>query len=97
VTPNFGGQGTTVAVTLSGGNFLAGATTVNVAGTGVTTNSVVVTGAGSLTANLVIAADATLGIHGLTVTTASGTSSSVQFTVNTPPPVTGATHQPTER
>ena len=42
VSPNQGIQGTTVAVTLTGTNFVVGATTVNVSGTGVTVNNVVV-------------------------------------------------------
>ena len=42
VAPNQGIQGTTVAVTLTGTNFVVGATTVNVSGSGVTVNNVVV-------------------------------------------------------
>ena len=42
VTPNQGIQGTTVAVTLTGTNFVVGATTVTVSGAGVTVNTVVV-------------------------------------------------------
>ena len=44
VTPNQGIQGSTVAVTLTGTNFVVGATTVNVSGGGVTVNNVVVGG-----------------------------------------------------
>jgi hypothetical protein len=85
MTPSIGAQGATVAVTLTGTNFLAGATTVDVAGTGVTTNSVATSGSSSLTANFVIAADATLGARAVTVTTAGGTSASEPFTVQSPP------------
>ena len=42
VTPNQGIRGTTVAVTLTGTNFVVGATTVNVSGGGVTVTNVVV-------------------------------------------------------
>ena len=42
VAPNQGIRGTTVAVTLTGTNFVVGATTVNVSGAGVTVNTVVV-------------------------------------------------------
>ncbi|MFI5232039.1 MAG: hypothetical protein ACHQSE_05940 [Gemmatimonadales bacterium] len=90
VTPNFGGQGATMAVTLTGTNFLSGATSVDVDGGGVTADNVVVVSSGSLTAHFAIDSGATLGLHGVTVTTAGGTSASVPFTVNTPPRVTGA-------
>ncbi len=43
-----------MAVILTGTNFVAGATTVNVSGGGVTVNSVVVGSSTSLTANLVL-------------------------------------------
>ncbi len=88
VAPNFGAQGTTVAVTLTGTNFIAGATTITVNGLGVATNSVVVTSTTSLTANIVIAADAALGADGVSVTTAGGTTASKLFTVNAAAPVT---------
>ena len=42
VAPNQGVRGSTVAVTLTGTNFVVGATTVNVSGAGVTVNTVVV-------------------------------------------------------
>jgi hypothetical protein len=93
VAPNFGAQGATVAVALTGTNFVAGATTVAVNGLGVTTNSVVVSGSTSLTVNLVIAADATLGAAGVSVTTAGGTSASKPFTVNAAAPVTSRSPQ----
>ena len=54
VSPNQGTQGTTVAVTLTGTNFVVGATTVTVGGGGVTVTNVVVSSATSLTANFVI-------------------------------------------
>ena len=54
VSPNQGIQGATVAVTLTGTNFVVGATTVTVAGGGVTVNNVVVGSSTSLTANFVL-------------------------------------------
>lgn len=90
VSPNFGGQGATVAVTLTGANFLTGATSVGIDGTGVAAGNVVVSGSSSLTANFSIDSGATLGTHAVTVTTVGGTSGSVPFTVNTPPRVTRA-------
>ena len=87
VTPNQGNQGTTVAVTLTGTNFVVGATTVEVSGAGVTVNSVVVGSTTSLTANFVIAAAAATGARTVTVTTAGGTSGGQTFTINLPAPV----------
>ena len=54
VSPNQGIQGTTVAVTLTGTNFVVGATTVTVSGSGVTVTNVVVGSSTSLTANFVL-------------------------------------------
>src|SRR4030095_13828535 len=50
VAPHLGVRGTTVAVTLTGTNFIVSATTVNVSGSGVTVNTVVVGSSTSLTA-----------------------------------------------
>ena len=47
-------RGTTVAVTLTGTNFVAGATAVNVSGAGVTATNVVVGSPTSLTASFVL-------------------------------------------
>jgi hypothetical protein len=74
VTPNQGLQGATVAVTLTGSNFIVGGTTVNVSGSGVTVNSVIVAGTTALSANFVIAPGAAEGARTVTVTTAAGTS-----------------------
>ena len=86
VSPNQGTQGTTVAVTLTGTNFVVGATTVNVSGAGVTVNNVVVSGATSLSANLVLDPAATAGARTVTVATAGGTSGGQTFTINLPAP-----------
>jgi len=66
VAPNQGIQGTTVAVTLTGTNFVIGATTVNVSGSGVTVNNVVVNSGSSITANFVLASSAAIGARTVT-------------------------------
>ena len=86
VAPNQGIRGTTVAVTLTGTNFVVGATTVNVGGGGVTVNNVVVGSSTSLTANFVLDPAAAVGPRMVTVTTAGGTSAPQGFTVSLPPP-----------
>jgi YVTN family beta-propeller protein len=85
VAPNSGMQGTVVPVTLTGTNFVIGATAVTVGGTGVTVNSVVVSNATTLTASFVIDPNAPAGGLGVTVSTAIGTSGSQTFTVLPPP------------
>ena len=87
VSPNQGIQGATVAVTLTGTNFVVAATTVNVSGSGVTVNNVVVGSTTSLTASFVLDAAAALGARTVTVTTAGGTSGGQAFTINAPAPV----------
>ena len=84
ISPNQGIQGATVAVTLTGTNFVVAATTVNVSGAGVTVNR----RRGqrtSLTANFVLDPAAAVGPRTVTVTTAGGTSGAQPFTVNPPP------------
>ena len=71
-----------MAVTLTGTNFVVGATTVAVAGGGVTVNTVVVGSSTSLTANFVIDPAAATGPRSVTVTTAAGTSGAQTFTIN---------------
>ena len=92
VSPNEGVRGTTVAVMLTGTDFVVGATTVTVGGTGVTVTNVVVGSSTSLTANFVLDPSAAVGPRTVTVTTAGGTSASQAFTINPPPPtLTGVT------
>ena len=86
VAPNLGLRGTTVAVTLTGAGFVAGATTVAVAGGGVTVTNVVVGSTTSLTANFVLDPAAAEGPRNVTVTTAAGTSGAQIFTVTVPLP-----------
>ena len=90
ILPNFGGQGSTVAVSLGGTNFVVGGTSVDAGGGGVTVSNVSVASSQSLTASFTIDSAATLGTHLVKVSTAGGSSGSISFTVNTPPPVTGA-------
>ena len=87
VSPNQGVRGSTVAVTLTGTNFVAGATTVAVGGSGATVTNVVVSSTTSLTANFVLDAAATDGLRTVTVTTAAGTSGPRIFTITPPAPV----------
>ena len=86
VSPNQGLQGTTVAVTLTGTNFVVGATTVAVGGGGVTVNNVIVGSRTSLTANFVLDPTAAAGPRTVTVTTAGGTSGARTFTISLPAP-----------
>ncbi len=89
INPNSGTQGATINVTLTGTNFSTGAS-INVSGNGPGTGSsnkilvsnVNVASSTSITATFAIGAGVTTGAHGITVTTASGTSNAVTFTVN---------------
>jgi len=85
VSPAIGVQGTSVPVTLTGTNFVAGATVAS-SNTGTTVGAVTVVGATQITSTLTIAANAALGAANLTVTTSGGTSGPVIFTVNPPAP-----------
>ncbi|TMB10569.1 MAG: choice-of-anchor D domain-containing protein, partial [Deltaproteobacteria bacterium] len=79
ISPTSGVRGTTVPVTLTGTN-LTVATAVN-GGTGVACTITGTTTATTLTANCVIASTATLGAHAVTVSTPTGASNAVTFTV----------------
>ena len=83
--PNQGPQGATVAVTLTGTNFVAPAT-VAVSGAGVTAGAVVVGGPTSLTTSFVIDAAAAVGARTVTVTTPGGTTGTRTFTITAPAP-----------
>ncbi len=85
VTPNSGVQGTAVNVTLTGTNFIAGAT-VGATGSGITVSNVTVASSTQITATLTLAANATLGPSSISVTTSAGVSNTVPFTVNAPVP-----------
>jgi IPT/TIG domain len=84
MSPNTGGAGTTVPVTLTGTN-LTGASAVTMAGGGVTCTITGTSTATNVTASCVISATATTGARTVTVTTPGGTSNAVTFTI------TGAT------
>jgi hypothetical protein len=87
INPPSGADGTIVAVTLTGTQFTA-ASTVAVAGTGVTVSNVARTNSTTLTATFTVSANAALGDRAVTVTTAGGTSGAVSFTVLAAPPPT---------
>jgi hypothetical protein len=99
VSPNSGVQGTAVPVTLTGTNFVSGAT-VNVSDSGVTVSNVSVVSATQITAAFTIASSATLGAANVTVTTTGGTSGAVTFAIAASvPPITvtlSATSAPTQ-
>ncbi|HEX6164408.1 MAG TPA: glycine-rich protein [Vicinamibacterales bacterium] len=85
IAPASGAPGTTVNVTLTGSNFVPGGTTVNVSGSGVTTQIVSgpqVTASGrSMVVAFVIDSNAAQGSRSVTVTTAGGTSNAQTFAV----------------
>ena len=82
VSPNQGARGDTLVVTLTGTNFVVGATAVVAGGGGVTVSNVEVGSTTSLTANFVVDGAAALGPRTVTVTTAGGTSGGQTFTIN---------------
>ena len=82
VTPASGDRGATLTVTVTGSNFgSSAATTLTLSGTGIIVGNVAIPDATTATASLTIAPDAPLGPRILTITTAAGTSSSINFTV----------------
>jgi hypothetical protein len=80
IAPNSARQGTAVNVTLTGTNFIAGAT-VGISGAGVTVSNVTVVGGTQITAMVNIRAAAATGVRQVSVTTSGGKSNSVSFTV----------------
>ena len=86
VSPTSGVQNSSVAVTLTGTNFAAGAT-VSTNNSGIAVSGVTVRSATQITATFGIGASAALGAANVTVATSGGTSGAVTFTVN-PVPVT---------
>jgi len=81
ISPSSGVQGTNVPVTLTGTNFVSGAT-VNFSGAGVIVSNVVVASGTSITATFQISATAALGAQNVSVTTSAGSTSNVTFTIN---------------
>ncbi len=82
VSPNQGNPGDTLVVTLTGTNFVVGATAVVAGGGGVTVTNVEVGSTTSLTANFVIDPAAAIGARTVTVTTTGGTSDGQTFTIS---------------
>jgi hypothetical protein len=80
ISPASGVQGTTVPVTLTGTNFVAGST-VTVSNPGIAVSGVTVVSATEITATFTIAPSAALGAANVSVTTGGGTSGTVSFTV----------------
>ncbi len=80
ISPTSGAQGSNVPVTLTGTNFAASAT-VNVSGSGITVNNVVVVSATQITATFAIAANAGLSGYTVTVNSAGVNTNGVTFTV----------------
>jgi uncharacterized delta-60 repeat protein len=85
VSPNWGAQGQTLNVTITG-TYLTAANTPDF-GSGITVNSYTVNNATQITANISIAANATPGARDVTVTTPGGTTTLPDgFTVIAAPP-----------
>jgi len=85
VSPASGVQGGSVPVTLTGTNFVSGAT-VSTTNGGITVGSVTVVSATQITATFTIGGSAALGTTNVTVTTSGGASGAQTFTVNPPAP-----------
>jgi len=83
MVPNSGIQGASVAVTLNGSNFEAGAT-VATGGSGVTASNIKVVSATQITATFNVDAAAATGACSVTVSTAAGATSPQSFTVTAP-------------
>lgn len=91
ISPAAGAQGAAIPVTLTGTSFVAGGTTVNVPATITLTNLNVVSPT-QATVTFNINAAAVAGLIGVSVTTSSGTSQAVNFTILPPaPPPPGLT------
>src|SRR6185436_5182393 len=88
IAPNSGAPGASVPVTLTGSNFVAGAT-LNVSNSGVTVSGVNVVRPTQIAATLTIAANAA-GTANVSVTTNGGTSGAVVFTVTARVPTLSA-------
>jgi hypothetical protein len=89
ISPNSGVHGLNVPVTLTGANFITGAT-IGLSGTGVAVSNTVVINATQISALFAIAGNATVGVQNVSITTAGGTSGVQAFTVNQSPPTISA-------
>ena len=81
IAPVVGTQGTTIPVTITGMNFIAGSTTVQVSGSGVAAGPVLVSTPQSLSTTFTIDTTARLDVRDVTVTTPQGTSNRLWFTI----------------
>ncbi len=83
IIPANGTRASTATVTLTGTNFdtRPGSTAVSADGIGISITDVRVSSPTSLTATFAIAADATLGKHGVRVSTSGGSSNAIPFAV----------------
>lgn len=79
-----GSVDTRVLQVVTGTNFVSEATTLAVSGSGVTVTGLTVESATSVSALLLVDADAAIGERSLTVTTPAGTSAGVPFTITAP-------------
>src|SRR4029077_762322 len=73
ISPNTGVQGQSVPVTLTGTNFVAGAT-IGLNGSGITVSGTTVVSATQITTTFTILGTATVAVQNVSVTTPSGTS-----------------------
>jgi hypothetical protein len=83
ISPASAAPGSNTSVTLSGSNFVSGAT-INVSGSGVSVSNVTVASANQITATFSVSSGASTGARSVTVTNPSpggGSSSAVNFTV----------------
>jgi len=81
ISPGTGAPGTTIPVTLTGTNFVAGAS-VSVSNPGVAVSNVNVVNGTQITTVFSIAPSAATGAYNVTVTTAGGTSAAVTFVIS---------------
>ena len=84
-------QGQAVPVTLTGTNFIAGAT-IDLSGAGITVSGMTVVSATQITATFTIAGNATTGAQNVTVTTSGGTSGAQTFTLDLLSPTLSSTN-----
>jgi hypothetical protein len=84
IAPNTGYQGTSVAVTITGTD-LADTTSITVSGAGVTVSNLTAVNATTVTATFTITPTAATTARNVSVTTATGNSNFVTFTVVKPP------------
>ena len=81
ITPPAKLRGTTATLTLTGTNFVTGATSVAADGSGISITNVTVTSPTSLTATLSVAGDANVGDHNVRVSTAGGGSNALTLNI----------------